>query len=1195
MDNPNFSFIKDYGEEFYDNCCKVDFFIYGLELYPEAIVTARKIIEYIVAPEYEETLFEAIERKKETYSKKTLGYLHEIRMCANDFAHEIIDVDKDVAVDIAKKLHSVVIREVYIKRLKRKERIKDYEALSYDDEWIMYMHDKKEYVGGILSRAHNDLMDILKDNMEDMKEGIYEEMEEKFNKRIEEVDQFILDKYGITVPETIVPDEKQLEAIEFWDEENNNLIIKAGPGSGKTFVLVERVKFLINVQKVSPDSILLITFTNKAASQLKDRLYRTEGLNQSDIDHIHVSTIHGFCKTILKKYCISGTEIIDDDNNEKKVMYLKNNRERLGLDKDKYGFIPNDELHKVAQKFDEYDSFKVNIEDLIEYIKVEFKLDQENRRERKFKEFVDEYMEKNGEFPVEEVKENNRHKDRWTAHKFLVIAETYKKYHELIEEEHVFDFNKLQDETKIYLEGNRDKVKFKNILVDEFQDTDRIQMEIFDLLREGSESMTFVGDPDQSIFSWRGSEYKLFNETSNRDDFTTVNLNVNYRTPKNIVDFNETFMASKRGALKNNLKAKNDSDGDLYYIDNQSLEEEAKSIVEFINFLIENQRIQSLSEIAIISNSVKNKTELISELNNNGIDFAIKGFRDFDECQEVKDILFLLWYLTNEMKENEDINKDLLFAEDLDEEDIENKLFNLSEDTLKVIKEYPDFRRFTKLDEGDLKYLNIEGHDLEFLTKLNNLKLKFHNANRDEIDFHVLNLFYELLGLTNYVDSKYDILTSETEESIKNKPLLNLSLISRKIQSYMDLNDDFDIDGLFDYLVENYKEFSSPANDLIEDDKVHILTAHKSKGLEFPIVIVSSILEGSFPRDSIIKEDYKTPLNILKAREYGDLEGDITLNNKENELLLEEQNRVLYVALTRTKSVLLLSKIGYSTVMDELAKNTDIKELNLSKFKYFTKEPSQTDEDIVRLSFSSMDNYKRCPHLYNLSHNYNFVTPQNEHMIIGSVAHGCLENFNTQAIDGPVGEEDLDEIIKTAIDSNPSLEGNEKFSDVTESLYEYGEMIEDEEWKVLESEYPFTIFRHNQKENIRCELNGVIDLIINEDPEDSGAISLIDYKTSATLYNNVDYIKQLHLYAMAIEDNPNYGDKLIKNLIVYPLTNAEDYFGEKVSISKKEELEEQIFNTARNVSNKKYKKTDHKLNCKYCSFKAICDKGKEFF
>lgn len=1172
MDNPNFEFIKEYSEYFYEKCCQVDILI-AMGFYEKAIASSRKIIECIVNPEDNLSLLDFLKENKYNFSKTVLDYLHDIRKCGNKAVHpNTYEWKKSCADNIAGKMHHVVIVELYKKRYNQKDFIDKYVPITEDNEWFLSKLYKPKFIKEVIQSADKDYLEIaieekVASNIMDLKEELMRENEKVITEMFK--------KYEVDEKEEFVLDSKQIEASHYWndDEKKNNLIIQAGPGSGKTTVLIERVKFLINEKNVPPESILLITFTEKAANELKERLFDVNELDQQDINKIHVSTIHGFCRTVLKKYSFSGLEIIDDDNNEKKVMYIKNNRERLGLD-DKYGYIPNNELKFVAKKFDEIDTFNVNSDELIEYL--EDGLNKRLRKEEKYKKYIDNNSEHI--ITVENVK--NRYAPLLQKHKFLTIAKAHKEYKELLKKNNVFDFNRLQTQTKEFLKENPDNVDFKNILVDEFQDTDQIQMEIFDLLLNNSQSVTYVGDPDQSIFSWRGSNPEFFDEICKRDDFKFIRLNKNYRSPRNIVDFNEYFMSKQRGSTPIDFKVKNEGYGDLFYIENQDALDEVQSIVEIIKFLRDNGKINSLSDIAIISNSVAYKTELFNELDSNGINYTIKGVKDVADSPEVKGVLALIWYLTDSMKDNSINFKTFCKSK------INKEMFKFSESTLNVLLDTKDFHEFSTLSKNQLENRGLSGNDLEVFSNLNRIKKDFKDN-----ELTILDVYYKLINVVGYVDSKYEILSCGEEKAIKNRELFNLSLISSKIKSYMEMNDEKDIDGLFDYLIDNYQDFSSPLNDVKEEDKVHILTAHKAKGLEFPFVIVSSLSDDGFPK-TLKSRPFKIPINILYSKQYGDVEGHSNLNDIEKELLLKEQMRVLYVAMTRTKQGLILSTKGNSDVVNELSKFDDIKELSrdtLYQINFFNEEKSKKHSNLITLNFTSFENYRRCPHFYNLVYNYRFVSPQNTSMLIGSIGHNCLDAINTKTVNGEINDEEVENIIEMARKSNLNLEDNELFDDVLEEVDNYYyEKIKNNIWKVLHSEYPFSLFK--EKNNIKFNLNGQIDLIIQEDKDDDLKISLVDYKTSAKEDNTHNYLDQLHVYSIAIQENPDFEGKDIENLIIYPLT-GEELIENKFDINKKNQIEDDLYDTAKYILNYRFKKTDIKSKCKFCSLKDICNNG----
>ena len=1196
MDNPNFVFLKEDSLEYYEKCCQVDLLI-AMGLYDKAIVSSRQIVESIVSPTEGYDLFGYLKEYGESsFEETTLNYMHNIRINGNDAVHKIdLTWNKKQANEIAKKLHYVVVSEIYKKRYQHKDDVPPYIPMDEDNEWFISKRFDAKFIGKILKSADEDYLELI---VKEQIERNSEELKQRFSKEIEKIIKEIISEgpgnyddlkndlikemenlieiYSGNVKPPFMPDEQQKKAIKFWREENNNLIIKAGPGSGKTSVLIERVKFLINEKGADPESILLITFTEKAANELRDRLCGLDGLEQSVIDQIHVSTIHGFCRTVLKKYLFNGLDIIDDQNNEKKVMFIKNNREYLGLD-DKYGYVPNYELKDVAKKFDEMDSFMVNPDDLIEYIENDLNIG--SRGDTRYREKIDAEMV-DDKFPEDSLRSKQR--QIWQKYKFLTMVKAYKKYLELVKKENVFDFNRLQSETKEFLINHRDEVPFTNILIDEFQDTDFIQMEIFSLLQENSDSVTYVGDQDQSIFSWRGSNPKFFEEFAKRDDFKSITLKNNYRSSKNIVDFNEYFMSKERGSTIN-FKVKNQLDGDLFYMDNEDAIEEIDSIINVIKYLKDNNRIKTYSDIAIISNSVVYKNELFLELEKEGIPYTVKGLKDFKNAPEVKGIITLFWYLTKSM-DNEEINLKTFTSKKVNEE-----MFNFKEATLNVLNEYNDCQQFSRLSETELKDIGIDENDLQFFSQLNMLKA---SLDEEDNELTLLNIFYKLLKLTDYLESKYEILSCSHEDAIKNREILNISLLSHKINSFMLMNGEHDLEGLFEYLIENYQDFSSPLNDMKEEDRVHILTSHKAKGLEFPIVIVCSLSDEEFPKERLNSKPYKIPFNFLYPDKCGDEEGKYELMEIEKKHLLEEQMRVLYVSLTRAQRCLILSTKGNSNVVNELSEFDDIKKLtkdNLKDLIYFGNPPEKRNTDLITLSYTSFDNYTKCSHLYNLMYNYHFITPQNESMHIGSIAHDCLDAINTYTADDDIDEDRVEEIIDTAIESNPNLKSNEKFQDVLDSVEEYYyDYIDDNVWKVLHSEYPFTISK--MKNNVKYNITGKIDLIIQEDEDNDLKVSIVDYKTSADIENSRNFLDQLHIYAMSLEYNSEFEDKDIEHLIVYSLTDPSPETPYRFDVNRRNQLEEAVYDTAKAISHYKFSKTKDKSNCKFCPFRSLCKK-----
>ena len=1223
MDDCNFLFLKDNKPDFYKRCCfDIDLAIANGK-YEDAISNSRKVLEMILKPKDDEDLMKKLKNLESKLPTDIKDYMHDIRWWGNATQHynirkkfKIKEFTKQQADDIAFKLHTIVWyyfpnfrfddekyhvihgNENWILEYNGDSTVKDNKLYNIADDIskkadedlnnldnslkgeviedtanIQSMEEDIDTSMNVMAEIISDLSDSKEDNEKlDMMEKKYEELSQKHEK-IQAIKEEKI-KYDFEINENL--DDEQQKA-SYYD--GDKLIIKAGPGAGKTTVLIERIKYLVNQVGVKPDSLLIITFTEKAANELKEKLLK-EDISQIAVDKMQISTIHAFCRTLLQDYSFSATELIDDNNSERKILFLKKYKEKFGFTG--YDFIPDSELRDVSRKFDEYSTYEVDTNKLAKYVE-ENMLNKGKRSERRFREFVDSKIGENGKFPIEEVQQKPKFNQRWTIHKFLAIVKAYEIYKNLLSEEGLFDFNFLQLKARDFLKKHWMDVKYKNILIDEFQDTDKIQMEMFDYLIKECETITMVGDPDQCIYGWRGSDVDYINEFMAREDFKQVTLKTNYRSCQNIVEFNEKFMSNYRHSQE--VIPNNDEIGDLYYISNKDKETEAQKIAKIIKHLKSTNKISNYSNIALISRSRKkeNINELVNELDNNGIPYIIKGFEDFNEYPEVKAMINLIWYLTDEMPDDELFNIKL-FCQD----EINNEMFNFKSSTIEVLNNVQDSKQFSMLTEDELKDFGItDVNDLEIFTRLNNLKKDLHNNE----DLTILDAFYKLFNITDYVESKYDILSSGEDESYKNREIMNLALISYKIRCYMDVESRDDIDGFFNFIYDNYESYSSPMNELTDEDKVNILTAHKAKGLEFPVVFVCSLKDKSFPIENIFDEPYKTPLNFL-YKKYSDIDDDFKLNEIESEMLYKEERRIIYVSLTRAESCLIISGIETdelpSKIISQMKKDYPIEELTdsiIPGLKSIEFEDEFKQEDLT-LSFTSLEDYEKCPHLYNLAHNYHFETPQNEGMYIGTVAHGALNGINTQAVVNEVDDDKIDYIIDRAIISNPSLGDNERFDLIMDSVGDYWDDY-GSNWKILASEYPFTLLRNDN--GVKYNIKGQIDLIVQEDCNDDSNMTLLDYKTNININDPTNYIKQLHLYQLGIEHNPEFANKDIKRLIIYSLASDDPINSTKPDIVVKHKLEKQLANTAKSIRNNEYKKTDNTHECRKCLLKDLCD------
>ena len=436
------------------------------------------------------------------------------------------------------------------------------------------------------------------------------------------------------IPLDVELDKYQKDAVEYLGKP---LVINAGPGAGKTRVIIERVLYLIE-NGASPESILVITFTNKAAEELRERFKNDTKLDLNIINQMRISTIHSFCRSVLSDFCDIPYNLLKRES-ERNLFF---NKHKFDLGFKGPAFLRNYESSQALKKYDEYALFEVDSQALISFIVSEYSPCEE------YLDYIDKYYRthSSNQYPTKkEIKSLGFECDVYKA-RYLQIAKSYDKWIELMEREHVCDQNYLLIKALniLSVKENLSRIPFRNILIDEFQDTDAIQMQIFEYLRSISDTFTVVGDADQSIYSFRAANPKFFNDYSQSDEFENKILVNNYRSTSDIVEFNEKFISSKRVNQKD-LKTVNDSKMPVYMLENKSNDEENRGIAYIIKNLKDSGKITKYSDVCILFRSHKDKKDILEVFEKENIPYYLKGIDDLIYQDEVKAVLALLWYM----------------------------------------------------------------------------------------------------------------------------------------------------------------------------------------------------------------------------------------------------------------------------------------------------------------------------------------------------------------------------------------------------------------------------------------------------------------------------------------------------------------------------------------------------------------------
>ena len=1010
------------------------------------------------------------------------------------------------------------------------------------------------------------------------------------------------------IPPEVKLDDYQRSAVEYIGKP---LVINAGPGAGKTRVIIERVLYLIE-NGAEPESILVITFTNKAAEELRERFKKDTKLELNVINQMRISTIHSFCRSILADFCDIPYNLLKRES--ERNLFFNKHRKDLGFTGP--AFLRNYESGQVLKKYEEYALFEVDSDALIDYIESKYQPSQE------YLDYIEEYYKTHNENQYPSKKEIKALHFRCDVYKarYLQIAKSYRDWINLMEDEHVCDQNYLLVKALEILsdEDNLRRVQYTNILIDEFQDTDAIQMQIFEHLRAKSDTFTVVGDADQSIYSFRAANPKFFNDYSRSDEFENKVLVNNYRSTSDIVSFNESFIRDKRANPKD-LTTTNDSKMPVYMLENKRDDDEYRGIAFIIKNLMDSGKITKYSDVCILFRSHKDKKDILEEFEKEKIPYYLKGIDDLIYQDEVKAVLALLWYMLpfdpTRIAYYGDGGQWINLSSFSDTYYESSKVFKLSQKTqdildriereyhynvvniknnfkpldssakstsiMDVVRDYADdtleeiFRRVGVVDlstysRDELKHIGItDEHDLDFFTALNDLKSSLR-----EVRMTSLQVYYELLKITGFLDELF----SRSDFEAK-KAALNLSLISEIISDYENIMGKYDLVGLFNYLYRSLKYYSCPINE--EEDnsqKVHIMTVHKAKGLEYPVVITASIKDRSFPlkfsaqRKAHVFNNYPvypTPNRFLKYKMSED---------REPFEFDREEERVVYVANTRAEELLILSTVlprtGSKTpvVLRDFEKDlVKIEPSDVFDMKKVTSHMIRDTNMFNQIEFESiLEDYLFCPLRYNLESNLKFKNPKNINKFIDSKLRIIVNRLHNDKFMTDWDSQSIENLVSEVIKSYSFASGEknlkELFNNFTDYWNEYGRNFD-----VVKTSHPVSL------EVNGYDINGVVDLIVN----DGDAVSLVHFIRTRDEMKNYHsfYMKLLSYYALALKERE---DVDVENLMLYVLDEGKLYETEFV---RDEFVLEYLASVVESISDDDYSK--HHINCGHCDFNGL--------
>ena len=869
-------------------------------------------------------------------------------------------------------------------------------------------------------------------------------------------------------------------------------VILAGAGTGKTYSIVEKIKYLIEKKIYKPEEIVCLTFSNEAVNTIRQRIFPFLKNNQEPI----IRTFHAFCADILRKH---GEKIgikkefkiiLPDDGKILLHKYFKTHPqlctkyiEEISIAKD-LGYSVEKLEKNVKSSLKDIDELSKELEEL--------KFQVNTAHLKKIKTEESETLKSKKEQIEEEVKQR----------KFIQAWKSYEKIKSI---KNGLDYSDLNHKALELLEKHPEIAEeYKYIVIDEFQDTNKLQCDLIKLIAL-HRNLTIVGDLNQSIYRFRGAYKDNFNQIRKEldiEDSDIFKLDKSYRSTNKI-------LAIAHELIKNNYKiqtecfevksAYNESGNKILVYELKNANEEVRKIIELIKDEIEKQT--PFEEICVIFRTHQQANALKKELDYQNIPFINLNKESLLKSQIIKQIrayLNLINKYKNSGKGGDGSWWELMHSASLNKDD--------EIQFTKALRDLQGNECITK----EIIIRGIKGISQEANTKLKAISKIITDVSEKSETTEILTKLYQLLGFHN-------ISTKESQEKI-----LSLEKFNNLVKEFSE-SESKEL-GIFIHHLETLDALNvSIESPIITKRGIRIMTNHATKGLEYTTVIMCSLAQKKFPLE------HKNT-NIISINESND-----------DESQLAEERRLFYVGCTRAKKRLymtyakeygkrefepsqFLKEINYQEnqkidadarfLDDRRSERNDrhkyidfIKdEAELYKKKEDKLEIKTADTiDLQKLSFSSssLQKFDECQKKYEYKYIYHMPepTPQSwEAITLGNFVHKVLEEGVSKR-----------------------LKSIKEFEDCAKTLQmeEFKESNLDEAMQMIKVFVERNKGRYNQnslvEQKISITLEGIhfIGYTDRIDISDNGDVTIVDYKTGKSDVKPKYRNWQLGLYALA--------------------------------------------------------------------------------
>ena len=583
------------------------------------------------------------------------------------------------------------------------------------------------------------------------------------------------------------------------------VLVLAGAGSGKTRVLTSRIAYIVEEKGVPADAVLAITFTNKAANEMKERLSRIV-----DVSRSWVCTIHSMCVRILRMYA-----------------------ESAGVQQNFSIYSETERNNIIKKSFQECDYDDEKLLKSVKYHIGNAKMlgyDPERYAE-----------EMKGDRDVDEV------------------TKVYARYQKHLKENNALDFDDLLNETRNLLKRDDEAReylagRFRYILVDEFQDTNAVQFEIIRMLASVHGNLFAVGDDDQSIYGWRGAKIEnILHFEKDFKDAKVFKLERNYRSTKNILKLANTVIRHNGRRKDKTLWTEKEDGAHAKVYEAEEESGEARYIAHTIAGLM--RQGYKFSDFAVLMRLNALTRSFEQEFTGDGIPYKVFGGFKFFERKEIKDLLAYLRLINNPF-DSEAALRIINFPKR-----------GIGAKTVDTLQNYA-FQTESSVYDAllDIDELGFNSGTKEKLIGFRDLVKKWII---DSQETPVNELVKQIIADTKMREAYAD----DSDESINKRA--NIEEFINSVEEYCKLNPDTT---LTDYL--NQVTLSSDTDEMDDSDYVTLATVHAVKGLEFKCVFICGLEENILPVSRAVENDDD----------------------------MEEERRLMYVAITRAEDNLYLTR-----------------------------------------------------------------------------------------------------------------------------------------------------------------------------------------------------------------------------------------------------------------------------------------------